>query len=78
MVHAIALGECGQYQRREVGTLDNDWPIVRSHTPTMGAWYWIAVQGADMDWHPYGGRTFDSLRELRTFARDRGFDHGAS
>lgn len=75
-VHAIALGEYGQYQRREVGALSNGWPIVRSHTPTMGDWYWIAVRGADMDWHPFGDYTFDSIGELRSFARDRGFDRG--
>jgi len=73
MVSAIAYGEYGEYQRREIGTLGNGWPIVRSHTPTLGEWYWIAVQGADMDWHPFSGRTFDSLRELRAFARERGF-----
>jgi hypothetical protein len=77
MVSAIAYGEYGQYQRRQVGTLCNGWPIVRSHTPTMGAWYWIAVKGADKDWHPFGGRTFDSMRAVRAFAQDRGFD-GAS
>jgi hypothetical protein len=43
----------------------------------MGAWYWIAVKGADKDWHPFGGRTFDSMRAVRAFAQDRGFD-GAS
>ena len=73
MIHAIALGEYGQYQRRQVGTLGNGWPIVRSHTPTMGEWYWIAVNCADGPC-PFGGRTFDSLREVRAFARDRGFD----
>lgn len=68
-VSAIAYGG---YRRTQVGALDNGWPIVRSFTPTLGAFFWIAVRGADQDWHPFGGRTFDSLRALQSFARYRG------
>ena len=70
----VRRGEFGQYTRETIGFSARErLPIVRSFTPTLGEFYWLAVRGADMDWYPFGGRTFDTRRELDAFVAERGF-----
>lgn len=61
----------GGYRRRQVGETPGGMPIVRSSTPTLGEWYWLAYRGADGDWWPFGRRSFASRRALDAFVSDR-------